>query len=150
MYLLLLSVKFEPDLERNISTGFTGLNDTDIGKITVMRLYQNIALLYILAAVLFLRSIDNLSHLMTKPTKWHVCPAKTWVSLGICPVWSKSLMSTWRNHGSLATHWAHSEDSDQTGQMPRMIWVFVGCTVIFLVLSWCGSFWWVWHFFLSL
>ena len=23
-----------------------------------------------------------------KPTKWHVCPAKTQISLGICPVWS--------------------------------------------------------------
>ena len=28
--------------------------------------------------------------------------------------------------GSLATHWAHSEDSDQTGQMHRLIWVFTG------------------------
>ena len=25
---------------------------------------------------------------MTKPTKWHVCPAKTQISLGIRPVWS--------------------------------------------------------------
>ena len=32
----------------------------------------------------------------------------------------------WRNLGSLATHWAHSEDSDQTGRMPRLIWVFAG------------------------
>ena len=32
------------------------------------------------------------------------------------------------------------EDSDQTGQMPRLIWVFAGCTVILLVLSWGGSF----------
>ena len=32
--------------------------------------------------------------------------------------------------GSLATHWAHSEDSDQTGRMPRLIWVFAGRTVI--------------------
>ena len=27
-------------------------------------------------------------HLMTKPTKWHVRPAKTRISLGIRPVWS--------------------------------------------------------------
>ena len=40
---------------------------------------------------------------------------------------------------SLATHWAHSEDSGQTGQMPRLIWVFVGRTFILLVLSWGGS-----------
>ena len=25
---------------------------------------------------------------MTKPTKWHVHPSKTQISLGICPVWS--------------------------------------------------------------
>ena len=52
---------------------------------------------------------------------------------------SESSLSAWRNLGSLATHWAHSEDSDQTGQMPRLIWVFVGRTVILLVLSWGGS-----------
>ena len=41
-------------------------------------------------------------------------PAKTQISLGICPVWSESSLSAWRKLGSLATHWAHSEDSDQT------------------------------------
>ena len=30
---------------------------------------------------------SNLSRLMTKPTKWHVHPAKTQISLGIRPVW---------------------------------------------------------------
>ena len=30
----------------------------------------------------------HLSCLMTKPTKWHVHPAKTQISLGIRPVWS--------------------------------------------------------------
>ena len=29
-----------------------------------------------------------LSHLMTKPTKWALRPAKIQISLGICPVWS--------------------------------------------------------------
>ena len=47
---------------------------------------------------------------MTKPTKWHVGPAKTQISQGIGPVWSESLLSTWRKLGFLATHWAHSED----------------------------------------
>ena len=42
--------------------------------------------------------------LMTKPTKWQMCPAKTQISLGIRPVWSESSLSTWRNLGSLATH----------------------------------------------
>ena len=35
---------------------------------------------------------------------------------------------------------ADSEDSDQTGRMPRLIWVFAGHTLILLVLSWGGSY----------
>ena len=55
---------------------------------------------------------------MIKPTKWHVRPAKTQISLGIRPVWSESSLSAWIKLGTLATHWAHSEDSDQTGGCP--------------------------------
>ena len=62
-----------------------------------------------------------MSRSRTKPTKWHVRPAKTEMSLGIRPVWSESSLSAWRKLGSLATHWAHSKDSDQTGRMPRLI-----------------------------
>ena len=40
---------------------------------------------------------------------------------------------------SLATHWAHSEVSDQTVRMPRLIWIFAGRTLILLVLSCRGS-----------
>ena len=65
-----------------------------------------------------------MSPIMTKPTKWLVRPAKT--QIGICPVWSESSLSAWRKLGSLATHWAHSKDSDQTRRMPRLIWVFAG------------------------
>ena len=61
---------------------------------------------------------------MTKPTQWHVRPAKTQISLGIRPVWSESSLSAWRKLASLATDWAHSEDSDQTGRMHRLIRVF--------------------------
>ena len=86
-----------------------------------------------------IHSVHKMSRLMTKPTKWRVCPGKTQISLIIRPVWSESSLSTWRKLGSLATHWAHSQDSDQTGQMPRLIWVFAGHTVILLVLSWGGS-----------
>ena len=53
--------------------------------------------------------------------KMSVRPEKTQISLGIRPVWSESSLSAWRNLGSLATHWAHSKDSDQTGRMPRLI-----------------------------
>ena len=34
---------------------------------------------------------------------------------------------------------AHSKDSDHTGRLPRLIWVFAGCTHILLVLSCRGS-----------
>ena len=50
------------------------------------------------------------SQCRTKPTKWHVRPAKTQISLDIRPVWLESLLSTWRKLWSLATHWAHSKD----------------------------------------
>ena len=68
-----------------------------------------------------------------KTNEMAVCPAKTQLSLGICPVWSESWLSAWWKLGSLATHWAHSEASDQTGWMPRLNWVFAGCTIILLV-----------------
>ena len=72
--------------------------------------------------------------------KVSVRPAKTQISLGIRPVWSESSLSAWRNLGPLATHWVHSKDSDLTGRMPRLIWVFAGRTVTLLVLSCRGSF----------
>ena len=53
-----------------------------------------------------------------KTNKMIVRPAKTQISLGIRPVWSESSLSAWRKLGSLATHWAHREDSDQTGRCP--------------------------------
>ena len=79
-----------------------------------------------------------LIHLMTKPIKWPVCPAKTQISLGIHPVWSESSLSAWRKPGSLATHWMDSE-SDQTGRIPSLIWVFAEHTVILLGLPWGSS-----------
>ena len=46
----------------------------------------------------------QMSHLMTKPTKWHVRPAKTQISLGLCPVWSASSLFMWRKLGSLISY----------------------------------------------
>ena len=54
--------------------------------------------------------------------------AITQISLGIRPVWSESSLSAWRNIGPLTTYSAYSQDSDQTGRMPRLIWVFAGRT----------------------
>ena len=76
-----------------------------------------------------------------KTNKVSVRPANPQISLGIRPVWSESSLSAWRQLASLATGWAHSEDSDQTGRMPRLIWVFAGRTAILLVLSCRGSYW---------
>ena len=73
----------------------------------------------------FSRDVAHMSRLMTKPTKWHVRPA---------------MASAWGKLWSLAINWAHSEDSDQTGRMPRLIWVFAGRIVTLLVLSWGGSY----------
>ena len=78
------------------------------------------------------------NHLITKPTKWHVRQAKSRINLGIRPVWSESSLSAWGKLGSLATHLAHSKDSDQTGRMPRLIWVFAGhtCHYVGFVTRW--------------
>ena len=76
---------------------------------------------------------------MTKPTKWHMRRAKTQISLGIRPVWSESSLSAWRKLGSLATKWAHSEDSDQTVRM-SLRWAhnhFVGFVMLRLIW-WCA------------
>ena len=52
----------------------------------------------------------NMSHLMTKPTEWHVHPVKTQISLGIHPFWSVFAVHL-KKHRELATHWAHSVES---------------------------------------
>ena len=69
-----------------------------------------------------------------------VRPAKTQTSLGIRPVWSKcSLCAQWVAKDPRFLH-ADSEDSDQTGRMSRLIWVFAGRTLILFVLSCRGSY----------
>ena len=73
----------------------------------------------------------QVSHLMTKPTKWHVCPVKTQISLGIRPVWSVFPVPQWVAKDPGFLH-ANSEDSDQPGWMPRLIWVFAECTCHFV------------------
>ena len=69
------------------------------------------------------QSQQDLSHPMTKSTKWPVHPAKTQISLGICSVWSESSLSAWWNLGSLATHWVHSKDwSEWADADPSLRW----------------------------
>ena len=84
--------------------------------------------------------LSLMSRLVTKPTKLHVRPAKTQISLGIRPVLSESsLCAQWVAKDPWFLH-ADGEDSDLTGRMPRLIWVFAGHTVILLVLSRGGSY----------
>ena len=77
-----------------------------------------------------------MSRPMTKPTKW-LCAQRRLRSDWASTQPDQNLRCP--HEESLATHWEHSEDSDQTGRMPRLIWVFAGRTVILLVLSWGGS-----------
>ena len=70
-------------------------------------------------------------------------PANTQISLDIRPIWSESSLyaCTCTNLEFLATHWAHSEDSDQTRRMPRLIWVFAGRTCHFVGFVTRGLIW---------
>ena len=75
-----------------------------------------------------------------KTNKMTVHPTKTQTSLSISPVWSESLLYAWKNLEFWATYWAYSKNSDQTGWMPRLIWVFAGHTITLLVLSYRSSY----------
>ena len=67
-----------------------------------------------------------------KTNKMTVRPAKTQISLGIRPVWSESsLCAQWIGKDPSFLH-ADSENSDQTGGMPRLIRVFAGRTCHFV------------------
>ena len=75
-----------------------------------------------------------------KTNKMTVHLANIPINLGSSPVWSESsLCAQWVAKDQSFPH-ADSEDSDQTGRMPKLIWVFAGRTVILLVLSQGGSF----------
>ena len=81
-----------------------------------------------------------------KTNKMAVRPAKTQMSLGSRPVWSESSQcAQWVVEDPVFLH-ADSEDSDQTGWMPRLLggcpgWSesSLGAHAISLVLSWGGS-----------
>ena len=76
---------------------------------------------------------QELSCLTTKPAKWSVCPAKTRISLGESSLYAQwvvkdpSFLHAWVAKDPCFLH-TDSEGSDQTGQMPRLIWVFAGRT----------------------
>ena len=73
-----------------------------------------------------------------KTNKTTVRPAKTQISMGIHSVWLESLLcAQWVAKAPSFLH-ADSEDSDQTGRMPRLILVFAGrtCHFVGFVMSW--------------
>ena len=67
-----------------------------------------------------------------KPTKRHVRPAKTQISLGIRPAWPESSLCAQWVAKDLSFLNEDSENSDQTERMPRLIWVFAGRTCHFV------------------
>ena len=81
----------------------------------------------------------DMSCVMTKPTKWHVRPAKTQISLGIHPVWSESSLSAWRKLGSLAPIERTAKTLIRLGRCPGWSESLLGAHAILLVLSCYGS-----------
>ena len=79
-----------------------------------------------------------MSRSMTKQTKWLCAQPKVRSAWAFAQSDQSSLCAQWVAKGPSFLH-ADSEDSDQTGQMPRLIWVFAGSTFHFVGLSCCGS-----------
>ena len=74
-----------------------------------------------------------------KTNKVIVHPAKTQISLDRPVCSESSLCAQWVAKDPSFLH-VDSEDSDQTGRIPRLIWVFAWRILILLVLSCRGSF----------
>ena len=95
----------------------------------------------------FTTLLFNLKFKDTRAASWQnqqndVHPAKTQISMGIRPVWSESsLCAQWVAKDPNFLH-ADSKDSDQTGRMPRLIWVFTWrtCHFVGFVMRWLTCF----------
>ena len=110
------------------------LNQNKQQKLRIIMVITDICVLYFMILLLLTFSCSMWSELPhDKSNKMTVRPVKTQVSLKICPVWSESLLSAWRNIGSSATHWVPSEDWSVSESS------LVAQTIL-LVLSWWGSF----------
>ena len=80
-----------------------------------------------------------MSQSTTKPTKWPVCPAKTQISLGICPVWS---VFTVRLKKTNVCSYSSSTQRRLIRLHGCVGWSesLLGAHIILLVLSCCSSF----------
>ena len=76
----------------------------------------------------------NLSRLTTKPTKW-LCAQRRLRSAWASAQSNQSLRCALRTQAFMRT-----AKTDQTGRVPRLIWVIAGRTATLLILSCRGSF----------
>ena len=80
-----------------------------------------------------------MSHLMKKPTKWHVHTAKTQISLGIRPVWSVFAVHM-KKPWVLSYPVSAQRTLIRLGGCPGWSESSLGAQVILSVLSWGGSY----------
>ena len=82
--------------------------------------------LYFPYPIIYCPAIISFGHRTRKPTKW---PVHQWtqISLGIHPVWSVFILRLMGGSGPNISS-CGQRDFDQTGWMPRLIWVFAGRT----------------------
>ena len=80
----------------------------------------------------------QLSRLVTKPTMWLCTQQRLRSAWASAQSDQSSLCAKWVAKGPSFLH-ADSKDSDQTGQMPRLIWVFARRIFTLLVLLRGGS-----------
>ena len=110
---------------QNIQKGLRSLSRLET-RVQITVCSNSFSLIRVFHIIMFLSAPYEPPH--DKTNKMTVRPAKTQISLGIRPVWSESSLCTqWVAKNPSFLH-ADSEDSDQTGQMPRLIWVFAGRT----------------------
>ena len=76
---------------------------------------------------------------MTKPTKW-VCAQRRLRSAWASAQSDQSLRCALNGQLKTQAFFMWTAKTDQTGRMPRLIWVFAGRTVTLLVLSFRGSY----------
>ena len=67
-------------------------------------------------------------------------PAKTWISLGICPVWSESSLVHMKKAWVLSYPFSIQRRLIRLGGFPGWSESSLGAQIILLVLSWGGSF----------
>ena len=83
-------------------------------------------------------NVAYMSCSMTKPTNGMCAQQRLGSAWAFAPSDQSPLCNRWVAKDPSFLH-VDSKDSDQTGRMSRLIWVFAGRTVILLVLSWGGS-----------